>query len=430
MKPIATSNAHAALAAGRLSPVEAAIVQRANGSADLDALGSAAGLSRSALLDRLDALADAGMLAARVSPPTGVSRRGLLGSLLGATAAAAAAGLPRSAQAAPGGSDGTPPMCNESQDIELPIADTAADLQGQDPADLLRWAAAIQVSAVDTSIDADDAAALLAENAAKQLEDLSNAHDSLVLELAADAYLEHSEAAALGDVGAEGRQGDQASAFAAATLRHREMRAKQRGQREHRAKQRLGDHDQELVQIYDTRAATREDAAKKMQVDVTGGEKADKGGAIQAAYKVRAGLEEKMKQDRGMQEEHRKKEAQSLYLDGADKALTQQRIKRLEEASFKHKQSADKLDARLLEGAFAWATADVAARKKSEVQCKQIQREHLQSRVDQGESAQLRKRAEERHMKQMSQPALQMKLQANEKAHKAKKAAQENQSKA
>jgi hypothetical protein len=432
MKPFATPAALAAAASGRLSPVEAIVVQRCDGATDLDALGAAAGLSRGALLDHLDALADAGMLAARVAPPTGVSRRGLLGGLLGATAVAAATSLPRVAQAAPADNAATPAMCYEAQTLELTLEEPSDLLAGQDPADLLRLASRIAVSEVDTAIDASDAAADEAENAAKLLAELTDAHASLTLELAADAYLEYTAAAALGDPGPLGREGDQASQRVASSRVSRERWAKQMD-REVDSKERLAQHDEEAVQTYDRRKVANESAQKAMTMEQKLGAnekdaKAIKEVRLKLAQKVRVGQEAAMKDARKATEKGCKARSVMIYNDFGSKETSALRVARVEEVSAKHQQAGDLLDARLLDGALAWAVTDLdAKRRDSEKKAKQQVHDYLQQDVTRGISVKLRDRAEE-GMQKRDHVQLKVKKYAEQKAKQ--QMSQENKAKA
>lgn len=437
MHPIATIQAKAAATAGTLAGVDAQIVGLCDGTADLDALGVATGLARGALLDRLDALADAGMLQSRVAPPTGVSRRGLLGGLFGATAAAAVgAVLPRQAVAAPAGEPLLPAMCHDASEIELKLAEPSALLQGQDPADALRIAAKLEAGALEARIDAGDAEAQGLDAAAAELAALADAHASLLVEVAADGMLAYAGAAALGDAGPLGREGDTASAIAGAALRHREHASKREAQ-EAAYKSALAGHDAQVVARYDDREERRKKSEEQFVKAGPGGlkegasEKEIKSWQAQAqaaAKKVRPGLEAARKKEREAMEMQIKARASALWNGGSDKDAVGFYVARMEEASKKLQAAGDIIDSRQLDEAVAWsATPLEASRRLSEIKRKDMIRQRLVMEATRGTSAKLAEQAQEEQKKRDHK---QLQLAKKKLQEQAKKSAQEKGKKA
>jgi hypothetical protein len=116
----------------KLGAVCASLLRRADGQTALPALTAAvsAELGRVVAADEvtegLDRLADAGLLAQRVAPPAGVSRRGMLTRLAGAAAVAALTAVlrPTGAEAAEGG------VCGEEKALIDEIAWLQAEQEG------------------------------------------------------------------------------------------------------------------------------------------------------------------------------------------------------------------------------------------------------------------------------------------------------------
>ena len=432
MKPTATPSALAAATSGRLAAADAALVSLCDGHHDLTALSGALVMDRPTLLDRLDALADAGMLTARVAPPTGVSRRGLLGGLMGASAVlAAGAALPRVAQAKPADQDPLPAMCYEPNALGLGLALPSDLLAGQDPADLLRIASKLEFGALEASIDTGDAAALELKNATEQLADLADAHASLLLEAAADGYLEYTAAAALGDSGPLGREGDVYTRIADSSRRFREQEAKQRGS-EAKRKDSLAAHDEQACKTFDKREGAKEETEKAMTYPerVGASEKQHKKMQMESvlyAKKVYPALEAARKKDRMAEEMNQKKMMTPLFDDTAGKEKIAYFSGRVEEATKKLQSSGDALDSRQLTGAFEWATAPLELKRRLEEQnCKQSVRQTLKRELDRGTSEALAKRAE----KYVALREKQLSQQAKKKASEMQKKQQQAQAQA
>jgi hypothetical protein len=411
MHPTATAEALSAAAAGILSPADFALISYCDGAHDLAALQAATGLSRADLLNQLEGLADSGMLTARVAPPTGVSRRGLLGGLLGASAVAAvAAGLPRAAAAAPADKP-LPAKCYDDSDLLLNL-ESPFGAFGQDPADQLRLVAALVASGVDLQIEAADASAVDAVNAAQLLADLVDANDALLLEVGADLYLEYSDAAALGDAGPVGRQGDRATSVLRDRLRDREDRAKQ-GPRESASKKTLASHDVQVVQTFESRLVGREQKRKYMEQAVKA-ESKDLS-MLGAVTKARDEMEAKAKDSRFSSEMKEKERQKEFYADKASAETISLRIKRLEEATKKKQQYGNQLDARQLDGGVTWVVSGAQLKLKNEEESrKEATRDYLQADVDRGTSVQLRQRSEEHMQKRVKVAQEQQKKMAKE----------------
>jgi hypothetical protein len=429
MKPTATPAALAAAASGHLTAADAALVSRCDGHHDLTALSGALALDRPALLDRLDALADAGMLTARVAPPTGVSRRSLLGGVLGASAVAAVGvALPRLAQAKPGEQDPLPAKCYEPNALDLELALPSDLLAGQDPADLLRIASKLEFGALEASIDTGDAATLELKNATDQLADLADAHASLLLEAASDGYLEYTAAAALGDSGPLGREGDVYSRIADSSRRFREQEAKQRGS-EARRKDALSAHDEQACKTFDKREGAKERDEKAMTYPekVGASEKQQKKMQMESvvyAKKVYPALEAARKKDRLADEMNQKKMLTPLFDDTAGKEKIAYFSGRVEEATKKLQSSGDALDSRQLTGAFEWATAPLELKRRLQEQdYKKAARQTLKRELERGTSEELAKGA----VKDVAQREKQLAQQAKKKASEMQKKQQQAQ---
>lgn len=428
MKPTATPSALAAATSGRLAAADAALVSLCDGHHDLTALSGALVMDRPTLLDRLDALADAGLLTSRVAPPTGVSRRGLLGGLMGASAVlAAGAALPRVAQAMPADQGLLPAMCYDPNALDLALAQPSDLLAGQDPADLLRIASKVEAGALEASIDTGDAAALELKNATEQLADLTDAHASLLLEAAADGYLEYTAAAALGDSGPLGREGDVYSRIADSSRRIREQDAKQRSS-EARRKDALAAHDEQACKTFEARLGTKEETEKAMTYPKKLGASEKEAKAMQKesiayAQKAYPALEAARKKDRLADEMQQKKKASLIFDDSAGKEAIAYFTGRMEEATKKLQSSGDALDSRQLTGAFEWATAPLELKRRLQEQdYKKAVRQTLKRELDRGTSEALAKRAEKDVALREKQLSQQAKKLANEMQKKKQQA--------
>lgn len=162
---------------------------------------------------------------------------------------------------------------------------------------------------LQAELDAGDAAALELATAEALLADLADAHASLTLEAAADGWLGYTQAAALGDSGPLGREGDVASGMAEAVLRHRERRTKRRP-RESAYKMRLSQHDDEVLATFDQRQKVEQGAEEAMKFN-------GKPVAEKSAKEQRLKSAVQMKGVRLIEEMKRKKEASAVWNDSS-----------------------------------------------------------------------------------------------------------------
>lgn len=398
-----------ALAQGTLAQRDTSLLLLCDGTRDLDALQAEFHCTRKELLDQLDALADAGLLLGRAAPPTGVSRRGLLGSVLGATAALAVTTVARKAHAAASAAE-EPLVCSEEPslaiDMEIP---TDADLTGMDPAPLLALASKLQVGALDAEISSADLAK--EEAAAAVLADMAEAYATLTGELTAEGLVEYTEAAALGDFGPLGREGDMFSAVERSNLADRERRAK-RGHREMDYKKMLAGHDQESQTKVAKTIGDREKQEKAFDYEAKPGAteketKEQRAKHYEYAQVVYKKLFEAARKNRELQEDKMKQETYKRLggdklNEAAAKTLNKQKV-----ASLELLDAGTAVDTRSLDASLAWALADVPEYTRvSERNKKKALADAYDKSVATGRSALLAKRADEVVAKRQQQQAL------------------------
>ncbi|MBI5609515.1 MAG: hypothetical protein HY902_11605 [Deltaproteobacteria bacterium] len=412
-----------ALAQGKLAQRGTDLLLLCDGTRDLDALQADFGCTRKELLAQLDVLADAGLLLGRAAPPTGVSRRGLLGSVLGATAALAVTSVARKAHAAAdAGAAGEPLACSEEPNLDLDMeVPTDAELTGMDPAPLLALASKLQVGALDSEIASADLAK--EEEAAAVLADMADAYATLTGELAAEGLLEYTEAAALGDFGPLGREGDMFSALERANLGTRERRAKHR-HREQDYKAKLAGHDEESLAKVSKAIDNREVHQKGFAFETKQGameketkeQQAKHYEYAQVAYKK---LAEAARKNRELQEEQKKQEnfkrlGGGKLSEAAAKAWDKQQV-----ASLQLLDAGTAVDTRSLDASLAWALADVPEYTRISEKAKKARlATSYEKSLATGRSALLAKRADEMVAKRNKQQAALQKQKADERDKK------------
>lgn len=415
----ASRNGLDALAQGKLAQRDTQLLLLCDGTRDLDALQADFGSSRKELLDQLDALADAGLLMGRAAPPTGVSRRGLLGSVLGATAALAVTTVARKAHAAAdAGAASDPLVCSEEPslglDMEVP---TDAALTGMDPAPLLALASKLQVGELEAEIASADLAK--EEAAAAVLAELADAYASLTGELTAEGLLEYTEAAALGDFGPLGREGDMFSAVEQNTLGNRERRAK-RGHREKDYKNMLASHDGESQTKVSKAIGDRENQEKAFAFQAKQGaveketkeQQAKHYEYAQVAYKK---LSEAARKNRELQEEQKKQDTYKRLGGGKPTEASAKAMDRQKVASLQLLDAGTAVDTRSLDASLAWALADVPEYTRVSERAKKAKvAASYEKSLATGRSALLAKRADEVWAKRDQQQQVLLKKKADE----------------